>query len=77
MYAYLVWCEEVGVVSVCGDYYKAEEVAQNIVWSLRVWDDVIVKAMFICKVQKNKKIELSADTSWCIYRDGVWELDEG
>lgn len=77
MYAYLVWCEEVGVVSVCGDYYKAEEVTQNIVWSLRVWDDVIVKAMFICKVQKNKKIELSADTSWCIYRDGVWELDEG
>ena len=77
MYAYLVWCEEVGVVSVCGDYYKAEEVAQNLEWSLRVWDDMVVKALYIYKVAKNKKIELSADTSWCVYRDGVWELDEG
>ena len=75
MYAYIVWCHEKGVLSVCGDYYKAEEVAQNLEWSLRMWDDIVVSALYIYKVAKNKKIELSPETSWCIYRKGVWELD--
>jgi len=76
MYAYIVWCKEIGVLSICGDYYKAEEVAQNLEWSLRMVEGVLVESLYIYKVAKNKRVELSADTSWCIYRDGVWSLDE-
>jgi len=76
MYAYLVWCKEEGVLSVCGDYYKAEEVAQSLEWSLRMVEGISISALYITKTAKNKRVVFDTESAWCVYRDGVWSLDE-
>jgi len=80
---YLLWYrenpEQTGTLAcVCGDYYKAEEMAEQVEFSLRVIGGKEIHDMHISRVPYNKVFTnfSEIESTWMIYLQGAWFLEE-